>query len=202
MGKFFPGAFVVIACWPALFAQHPPFGVYGLNVEERAATRIGYWREDVNEGYGEVVLTYGRPLWKPEYEEGLDTLTRGKLWRMGDNYWSLLDTQLPITVGGVSVEPGFYYLAIGRSEDGEQWHLVFIDAARARQRLLDSYDVGTRPGEIPVLFKTPLEFESREEPAEKLTILFSLREGSKTEGRMELTWGPFALTTPIEIHLP
>lgn len=182
-------------------AEVPPYGVYGQQIEKRAATRIGYWRRDVNAGIGEVVLTYGRPVWKSEYQSQLDELTEGRLWRMGDNYWSLLDTQLKIKIGGVSIEPGLYYLAIGRSVDGEKWELVFIDPVQSREKLLDSYDVGTRPDEIPILFKAPLKFEANAPITKELTLLFTLRQGSTTEGELRLSWGPFALVAPVEVAL-
>ncbi len=178
------------------------FGVYGLNVEERASTRIGYWRTDVNAGIGETVVSYGRPVWKPEYSQQIDKLTVGKMWRMGNNYWTLLDTTLPVRVGDADVVPGQYYLAVRRSEDGTRWELVFIDPAQSRAKGLDAYDVGTRPDEIPILFSVPLEFAKTTETVEKLTIVFSLNKDSKTDGTMRLTWGDFSLTTPVGVKLP
>ena len=170
------------------------FGVYGQQVEQRASTRIGYWYKNVNAGLGEMVISYGRPVWKEQYAQQLDQMTRGKMWRMGDNYWTLLDTNLPVQIAGVDVPVGLYYLAVKRSQDGAKWELVFIDPAKSRQKRLDSYDVGTRPAEVPVLFTAPLAFEENDaEKAERLTVLLKLDSGSKTEGSMKLTWGNLAL---------
>ncbi len=182
--------------------QRSDFWVYGQVVEERGASRVGYWKRNVNEGLGEVVVDYGRPVWKEQYADQLDQLTRGRMWRMGDNYWTLLDTNLPIRVGGVEVSPGLYYLAIRRSADGANWELAFVDPQKSRLRLLDSYDVGTRPAEIPVLFTAPLSFRETQQLTERLTILLTLEAGSQTTGKMELTWGKFALSTPLEITPP
>ncbi|HSR70014.1 MAG TPA: DUF2911 domain-containing protein [Acidobacteriota bacterium] len=186
---------------PAHHSQDKAYGVYGQVVEERASTRIGYWFRNVNAGLGEVVVSYGRPLWKAEYEEKFDAMTEGKMWRMGDNYWSIFDTQLPVTLGGVKIDPGLYYLAIRRSQDGAQWELVFIDHEEARRKLLDSYDVRTRPAEIPILFTVPLEFEKTQTPVEKMTVLFELEKPSKDRGFMRLTWGSFALSAPILVEV-
>lgn len=178
------------------------FGVYGQVIEERASTRLGYWYRNVNAGLGEVVISYGRPPWKEQYAQQLDQMTNGKMWRMGDNYWTLLDTNLPVEIGGVKVPVGLYYLAVKRSQDGSKWELVFIDPDESRQKWLDSYDVGTRPDEIPVLFSAPLTFEENEgDKVEKLTILLKLDAGSQNEGRMRLTWGNLALTTPVKVQL-
>jgi len=122
---------------------------------------------------------------------------------MGNNYWTLLDTNLPVTIGGVSVAEGLYYLAVKRSADGRQWELVFIDHDKSRDRQLDAFDVGTRPAEIPVLFSAPLSFEMTEgEPVDPLTILLKLDGGSNTRGSMRLTWGNLSLTAPVEVTLP
>jgi hypothetical protein len=193
----------IAALWVGSGAlAQPPFQTYGQIVEERASTRLGYWRTDRNAGIGEVVVSYGRPPWKAEYDTQLDALTRGKMWRMGDNYWTLLDTNLGIRLGGVNVAVGLYYLAVRRSEDGAVWELVFIDPEKSRAKGLDAYDVGTRPGEIPVLFSAPLTFEKRDEIVEKVTILLTFDEGSRTSGTFRLTWGNFGLTAPVEVVLP
>ncbi|HSR51209.1 MAG TPA: DUF2911 domain-containing protein [Acidobacteriota bacterium] len=176
------------------------YGVYGQVVEERASTRIGYWYRNVNAGLGEVVVTYGRPLWKPEYDQQFDAMTRGKMWRMGDNFWSIFDTQLPVTLGGVEIEPGIYYLAVRRSAQ-DDWELVFVDQRKARRKMLDSYDVRTRPQEIPILFSVPLNFEKTSEKVEKLTVIFELDKPAKDRGRLRLTWGDFALSAPIVVEV-
>ncbi len=193
-------AFSFFASEP-LQAQLPPFWIYGQSVEERASTRIGYWRKDANAGLGEVVISYGRPPWKQAYVQQFDQLTKGKMWRMGDNYWTLLDTNLPVRFGETEIPVGLYYLAVKRSQDGSQWSLVFIDPAASRKKVLDSYDVGTRPKEIPILYKTPLKLGKSESAVQKLTILFKLNQGSQTEGTMRLSWGPHTLEAPVAVHL-
>ena len=183
-------------------AQQGQYWIYGQNVEDRASTRIGYWHKNVNAGLGEVVVSYGRPAWKKDYEKKLDEMTKGKIWRMGSNYWSLLDSTLPVRLSGVRIDPGLYFLAVRRSQDGTKWELLFIDHEKSRQKGLDAYDVGTRPDEIPILFTAPLTFEKRKTVEEQLTVLLSLNQGSETEGLMELTWGDFALTAPVSVELP
>ncbi len=196
------GAFLLPLLTISLQAQGN-FWIYGQVVEERASTRIGYWYKNVNAGLGEMVISYGRPLWKEQYAQQLDQMTRGKMWRMGDNYWTLLDTNLPLQIAGVDVPVGLYYLAVKRSQDGAKWELVFIDPAKCRRKLLDSYDVGTRPAEVPVLFTAPLSFEENDaEKAERLTLLLKLDSGSQTEGSLKLTWGNLALSAAVKIHLP
>lgn len=186
----------------AAFAQQGRMSVYGQNIEERASTRLGYWKTNVNAGVGEVVVSYGRPPWKDQYAQQLDTLTVGKMWRMGDNFWTLLDTNLPVRFGDVEVAVGLYYLAIRRSQDGADWELVFIDPTRSRKKGLDSYDVGTRPAQIPILFSTPMKFEESKGTTKKLTMLLKLNSGSQTDGTFKLSWGNFSLTAPVSVRFP
>jgi hypothetical protein len=187
-----------------LLAQQkkPAFWVYGQTVEDRASTRLGYWKTNANAGVGEVVISYGRPVWKAQYQDKLDEMTRGKMWRMGDNFWTLLDTNLPVEFGGKKISPGLYYLAVHRSENGKKWELVFIDPDVCRSKGLDAYDVGTRPSEIPVLFQVPLSFERSDDIVERLTILMTLGKDSQTAGTMRLSWGSFALAAPVRVDLP
>ncbi len=181
--------------------QRPKFSVYGQTIEERASTRIGYWRTNVNAGIGEVVISYGRPPWNPQRAQQMEQL-RGRMWRLGDNYWSLLDTNLPIRLGEMDVPVGLYYIAVVRSKDGNSWDLALIDPEKSRAKGLDSYDVGTRPSEIPVLLKIPLKFEPHpDQTVEKLTILLKLNKGSKTDGQMTISWGNFKLNAPIQVEL-
>lgn len=122
---------------------------------------------------------------------------------MGDNYWSILDTNLPIQLGEMEVPVGFYYVAVARSKEGSDWDLVLIDPEKSRQKGLDSYDVGTRPGQVPVLMKTPLKFEPNPgDPVAKLTILLKLDSGSNTDGQMTISWGNFRLSIPVQVKLP
>ena len=179
-----------------------PYWIFGQAVEQRASTRIGYWLRDRDAGLGVISITYGRPLWKTEYNDKLDAMTRGKMWRMGDNYWTLLDTNVKIRLGGVDVPAGLYFLATRRSADGATWELVFIDPEKSRSRRLDSYDVGTRPGEIPVLFTAPLAFHKTDESVERLTMLLKLDDDSTLKGNFSLHWGNFSLTTSLEVELP
>lgn len=143
--------------------QTPPYPVYGQNVEERASTRLGYWRRDRNAGLGQLVVSYGRPAWMPGPRErcGAWEATTGAFWI----------PSFPPGSGGVEIPPGLYYLAVRRSSDGALWELVFIDPEESRRKLLDSYDVGTRPEEIPVLVGAPLKFSRTSQRVEKLTLL-------------------------------
>jgi hypothetical protein len=175
-----------------VFGEHPV----------RGATRVAYWKNAQNRAAGEVAIEFGRPVWKEEYGPKLDEMTSGKIWRMGENFWSSLDTNLPVRIGGVDLPVGYYYLVITRSEDGSRWRLGFVDPAKARERTLDPYEVQTRPAEVPIRHEAPLSFSKSAERMERLDVDLRLAEGKETEGTLVIRWGDFALSAPFEVRLP
>jgi hypothetical protein len=62
--------------------------------DDYASARVLYWNEKTNSAAGEFAINYGRPVWKPVYEDPVkfDALTKGKVWRMGSNFWTNLDS--------------------------------------------------------------------------------------------------------------
>jgi hypothetical protein len=196
---------VFAALSPSLVLAQPPAGKltpFGEH-SERGATRIAFWDNEKNEAVGEVVVAHGRPLWKEGYDAELDAMTRGKMWRMGENFWSWLETNLPLSLAGTPVAPGYYYLVVKRSADGERWSLGLVDPDRTRALRLDAYETTTaRAGQVPVVAEIPLAFERHEDVAERLAIRLVRTGEEATRGRLEIRWGHFGLTAPLTITLP
>ncbi|HEX9725647.1 MAG TPA: hypothetical protein VGC53_15305, partial [Vicinamibacteria bacterium] len=97
---------------------------------DRGYSSISYWtyRDDgVEIGGGRISVEHGTPSWPPELEreEAFDGATVGKLWRLGNNKWSTLDTNLALRFGDQRIEPGIYYLLIQRLGPSE-WRLGFV----------------------------------------------------------------------------
>ena len=182
---------VTIVLAMALGQAQPKVIEYGQQTE-RGGTRVAYWDNENNQALGQAAIDYGRPLWKAEYHEQLDAMTSGKIWRMGENFWTSLDTNLPLTIGGVDVSVGYYYLVVKRSEDGSDWSLAFVDPSETRKKVIDPFEVGTRAAEITVLLEAPLTFDTRDVPRERLEI-------ELTEEHLVIEWGTFALSTPVSV---
>lgn len=191
---------LALACLLGLVQTQPASKLTQFGTKtERGSTRLAYWDNEKNEAVGQVAIDYGRPVWKDGYDTQLDAMTRGKIWRMGENFWTSLDTSLPVSIGGVEIPVGYYYLAVERSADGADWELLVVDPASVRERFLDAYEVGTRPSAVPVRLRVPLAFERREgeggERTEKLDI-------ELTEDRLLIAWGDFALSAPVAVKGP
>jgi len=181
--------------------QRPKIVAEGGTPDDRASARVLYWNAQTDAAAGQVAIDYGRPVWKKDYNDPakFDGMTRGKIWRMGSNYWTILDTELPLSIGGKKVPVGFYYLGLHRSEEGSEWSLVFIDPIRARKQRLDAFQIE----------KAPVEFEAHmsavgqaEAPAEKLTITLSYPKDDIKHVTLRVAWGNLVLSAPIEVAVP
>jgi len=150
-----------------------------------------------NSFVGQLVVNYGQPAWKSDYEQPgmFDKMTNGQVWRMGSNFWTVLDTSLSLRINGRDVEPGYYYLGMHRSEDGGTWSLAFLDSNRIRGMHLD----GSEIAKAPVEFMIPVKFESSEERIDKLDISLNYPKGDPTDVTLVVGWGNFRLTTPVEV---
>jgi hypothetical protein len=181
--------------------QRPKIVAEGGTPDDRASARVLYWNGQTDAAAGQVAIDYGRPVWKKEYNDSakFDAMTRGKVWRMGSNYWTTLDTNLPLSIGGKKVPVGFYYLGLHRSEEGSEWSLVFIDPAKARRERLDAFQIERAPVEFEAVMSNVTKAET---PREKLTITLSYPKDDIKHVTMRVAWGNLVLKTPIEVVLP
>ena len=171
----------------------------GETLDERASTRVLYWDSAKDSAAGEFAIDYGRPVWKKEYDDPakFDAMTKGKVWRMGNNFWTVLDTNLPLKFGSKEVPIGSYYLGIYRSSDGNQWSLAFIDPVKVRASRLDGFEIE----KAPVQLKVPLTFQSASSAAEKLTVTLQHEKDKPTDVTMIVVWGKMTLSAPIKVVL-
>ncbi len=190
----------LIAVAAAAQEKKPTIVAEGGEPDERASARILYWNRATNHAAGQFDINYGRPAWRAEYEDAakFDSLTRGKVWRMGNNYWTALDTQLPLEISGRRIAPGYYFLGLYRSEGGNQWSLAFIDSARVRAGKIDAFDIAM----APILFKVPVTAAKSDAKVEKLTVALSHPKDDIKNVTMKLTWGNMLITAPIKVTVP
>ena len=61
---------------------------------ERGSARIFYWGGD--RSAGQLVIDYGRPAWQQKYQDSFESdEIDGRRWRLGQNHWTKLDTNIP-----------------------------------------------------------------------------------------------------------
>ena len=194
-------ASVVLITLSAWAQQSKPVIVAeGGQPDDRASARVLYWNTKVNAAAGQFAINYGRPVWKSVYEDPtkFDAMTKGKVWRMGSNFWTDLETTMLLKVAGRAVPAGHYYLGLRRSTDGASWSLVFIDPAKVRAAHLDAFEIQ----KAAVEFEAPMTAAQNQAKAEKLTVTLSYPETKIRNVTLLLTWGNLALTAPIEAVVP
>jgi hypothetical protein len=176
--------------------KKPSVEVFGGELDERASTRVLY---ESGKAIGELVIDFGRPVWKKEYDDPaiFDKMTRGKVWRLGKDFWTTLDTNLPLRITEKRVSIGYYYLGLYRSEDGDTWSLTFFDPVKIRSSKLDAFEIR----KAPVEFKVPLKLQQSETLVDKLTLLLSYEKERMTNLTLTIAWGKLQLTAPIEVEL-
>jgi len=185
----------------AVSQQKPKIEAEGGTPDDRASARVLYWNTQTNSAAGQVAIDYGRPVWKKQYNDTakFDAMTRGKVWRMGSNYWTILDTNLPLSISGKRVAAGLYYLGLHRSDNGSEWSLAFIDPAKARKMHLDAFQIERAPVEFEAHMSNVSKTENQ---AEKLTITLSYPKEDIKHVTMQIDWGNLVLSTPIEVTVP
>lgn len=160
---------------------------------ERQVAGLFFW--DGSSSPGNFAITYAQPVWKAEYDKMVDEGKAGAM-RLGAGYWSTLDSCIDLTIGGVKVPAGMYYLGIMRDDEGT-FHLMCLDAAMTRAQKKN-------PAETPMLkakINAPLVHKKIGSTQEKLTI--AVTPGKQTnEGTLTLHWGNHELSAKVvaEMH--
>src|SRR5260370_6538039 len=124
-------------------------------------------------------------------------MTKGKTWRMGSNYWTTLDTDMPLAISGKTVPVGMWYLGLHRSEDGTKWSLVFIDPAKVRSTHMDASEINR----APVEFEAPVRMEQPGEMSDKLTIDLSYQQSNLKDVILRISWGKLQLSAPVKVPM-
>jgi Protein of unknown function (DUF2911) len=196
-GRVLIGTLALLAAGSLRAQENPKISVEGGGPDDRASARLLYWNNEAHAAAGQLAINYGRPVWRKEYEDPVtfDKITRSRVWRMGSNFWSNLYADVPVTIGGVSVAPGFYFVGLRRSADGAPWSLAFIDPVKARNGRIDAFDIGKAPVELTA----PMTQESGGTAAvEKLTI--TLASGNDIRNAtLRVAWGHLALSAPVHV---
>ena len=167
---------------------------------ERGLTRILYWNPQKDVPVAAVSIDFGRPAWNRQLDNtaAFDQLTRGKVWRLGNDYWTILDTNLPLSIAGRDIPVGLWYLGLHRSVDGATWSLAFIDPVKARGGHMDGHWMDT----VPVEFKVPLTVETTTAAmTEKLAITLSAQTDNMRNLTLRIAWGRLHLVTPVRATL-
>jgi quercetin dioxygenase-like cupin family protein len=164
----------------------------------RGSTRIFYWHGPGSAG--QVEIDHGLPNWNPAYESFLAGKAVGagppvKRWRFGQNFWTRLDSNIDLEIGGVALRAGDYYLVL-EHDPQHGLRLVALDPEEIRGKRLDAFQAPRTQGGIVM----PLRHESDLPVADRLAIRLALDAARSDEAELEIRFGPHRLTAPVTMH--
>lgn len=170
--------------------------VFGGN-GERASTSQILFGEGVMAG---MAINYGQPVWKDSHEKMLDSL-KGKLLRLGKDWWTTFTTSVDVEIGGTKVPAGAYLLGLSCDKDGN-FSLAVLDASKALKGGAAPWpmdDKGTMNWKPD--FTAPLTLHKGEakESVEKLTITLAANAADLSKGTFTIAWGKHTLTAPLAV---
>jgi len=187
---------------PVAQAQDKKLAVVALSepaLGERGTSRILYWDQQKDMAVAAVTVDFGRPAWNKALDDParFDLATKGKVWRLGMDYWTILDSNVPIKIAGRDIPIGLWYLGLHRSDDGSSWSLAFIDPVKARRSRLDPFAMDT----VPVDFKVSMTTEQAAGMSEKLTVTLAAQKENMKNVTLRISWGRLQLMTPLQVLL-
>lgn len=158
----------------------------------RGSTRIFYWFGP--NSAGQVQIDYGRPQYQPAYSQFL-TQPTGQRWRFGQDFWTRLDSNIDLTIGGLTLPAGYYYLVLENTKE-HGVRLIALDPAEVRKQQLDAYEAPKTTGGIAI----PLESGHTKQPSERLAIELSVDRTKKDEGLLEVVFGLNRFWAKVTLH--
>jgi hypothetical protein len=146
---------------------------------------------------GEYSIQYGKPAWKPEYDQNFEKMTRGQRMRLGKDWWTSLETFGPLTFGEkTELAEGSWFLALECSAKGE-WSLVALDPAPLRKSRMDAFATAKTTGGTMI----PMQYETVAENEPDLRIQFVADAAKPREQTLEIRFGKHRLSTRVVAKL-
>jgi len=161
---------------------------------ERKCARLAYFGGSGSPG--QLALDYAPVGWKDGYDQAIDSPKMvGKKWRFGKDYWTSLDSSMPVTIGGVEFPAGYYFLTLTNKGD-KKFVLNVHDAAEVKKQHLDASAADKVQGGKEV----PLEYEKGTTKADELQISI-LNGDNNTEATLTILFGGHKLYAKMGIRL-
>jgi len=162
---------------------------------ERRASRV-FWFSGGGSP-GQVSVQYGSIAWKDNYNENAKSKEfENKRWRLGKDFWTTIDSNIPMTIGTTAVPVGYYYLTLEKKSSGE-FVLALNDPAVVKKSKLDAFQAHQTKGGIEVVLK----HETMPESSPKLEIALSADPDDSSKGALTIKFGPNKLTAPVTYQL-
>jgi Protein of unknown function (DUF2911) len=143
-----------------------------------------------------VTIEHALPEWNSKRQAQIDKLKPGTRWRFGQNFWTSLETNVPVSIAKRKIAPGYYFLALEREPDN-QWSLVLLDEDKVCKNTMDAFQASWTKGGTKVDLKTE---PALKDTCKKLAVEFEPAGGDTAT--LSIRWGTYHLTAPIKVLLP
>lgn len=194
---FFTAALAALCFSLSATAQDQKLRVFG-GKGTRAASTLLMFGEGVMAG---MSITYGEPVWQDQYDGMLDGL-KGKLHRLGKDWWTTFTTTTAIELGGQKIPAGAWLVGLQCDKDGN-FGLTFLDATKGMQQGALPFpnqqtgEMNWKPDHVAPL---TLNKGSAAEVASKMSIDIAADKADPTKGTFTIAWGKHTLTAPVVVH--
>ena len=150
--------------------------------DARGASRVSFGKNAF------AVIDHGVPDWNEKTAGEAQQLTKGRRWRLGKDWATTLDTNVPLLLGDKPLAAGSWHLTLARTDKG--WNLVASSAAADHVAKLD----GFAADHVTPVLEVPVAVLPLDPPADKLLIRFA-NEGKGTV--LTIAFGKEQLTVPV-----
>jgi hypothetical protein len=165
---------------------------------DRAATTQILFGADVMAG---MSITYGQPAWSDSYDAMLEKI-KGRLNRLGKDWWTTFTTSAAVEIGGVKVPAGAYVVGLDCDKDGK-FSLALHEATSAMKAGATPWPIdkeGTMNWKPEILVPLTLNKGTAAESVAKMTMTLVANAKDLKQGTFTLAWGKHTLTAPLAVH--
>ena len=142
-----------------------------------------------------VAVTWSAPQWKAEYDKpGVMDSFKGQNVRLGKNWWTQIDTNIPLEIGGQKLPVGSYFLGLHYTKDGE-FHLMAFDTKMAMKNSLMPFMGDQWKGGTAIPLK--LNKDKLDKTVEKMLIVIQADDKGDT-GSFRIHWGKHELAADVK----
>lgn len=159
----------------------------------RGSTRIFYWFGPGSAG--QLAIDYGLPRWQPAFARFLNA-PGGPRWRFGQDFWTRLDTNIDLTIAGVDVPAGEYYLVLEHDQTAGL-RVVALDPGPIRKAKLDAFQAPRTTGGIAIPLRRDEDVETF---AERLAIRLDVVDRERGTATLTIEFGPARWLADVVMH--
>lgn len=180
----------------ALPATAQKVQVFGGNGERASSSQI-LFGPGIMAG---MAVNYSQPTWKESHNELMDSL-KGKLLRLGKDWWTTFNTSVDVEFGGVKVPKGSYLLGLSCDKEGK-FSLALLDAAKALKAGAAPWpldDQGTMNWKPDILAPMELHKDVADTSVTKMTMTLKANAEDLADGSFTIAWGKHELRTKLAV---